>query len=145
MIPPKTLVFLNSFAIHKMPRYWGTDSLVWRPSRWILSPAISNKGDTNRNNHDGLDAESILEPRKGIFMPWSDGPRACPGKKFSQVEFVAVIITLLRDHRVRPTVMGEEKEEDARQRILDVVEDSGVHFTLQMRHPTRAMVSWVLR
>ncbi len=143
MIPSKTMVSLCLYAIHTMPRYWGVDSLVWRPSRWIVSPIISRKDDNNHNSHNGLNAESIIEPRKGTFMPWSDGSRACPGKKFSEVEFVAVIITLLRDHRVRPTVMNGETEEEARQRIIDVVNDSHVRISLQMRHPTRAMVSWV--
>jgi cytochrome P450 len=104
---------------------------------------MDRKEDNTRNNHDGFDAESILEPRKGTFMPWSDGPRACPGKKFAQVEFVAVIVTILRDYRLRPPVMNRETEEDARRRILDVVKDSRLNFSLQMRHPTRAMVSLV--
>ncbi|SLM38548.1 hypothetical protein LPUS_08801 [Lasallia pustulata] len=144
IIPPKTLVFLNSFAMHKMPRYWGSDSLVWRPSRWIL-PSCPGTVSNGASLSSGIifDKETLLEPKKGTFMPWSDGPRVCPGKKFAQVEFVAVLSTLLRNHRVRPVARDGEKEEDAQQRILDVVADSGIHFTLQMRHPTRVTVSWV--
>jgi cytochrome P450 len=42
----------------------------------------------------------ILKPAKGTFLPFSDGSRACSGKKFATVEFVAVLFTLLREHRV---------------------------------------------
>lgn len=140
--------------MHKMPRYWGPDSLVWRPSRWIISSSSTTTrrtGDADVDDHQdiksvtspSLDTESILEPQKGTYMPWSDGPRACPGKKFAQVEFVAVLISLLRHHRVRPTVRDGESEEKARRRILDVVNDSAIFFTLQMRRPAEAMVSWV--
>jgi len=42
----------------------------------------------------------ILKPAKGTFLPFSEGSRACSGKKFATVEFVAVVFTLLREHRV---------------------------------------------
>lgn len=46
-------------------------------------------------------AQGILKPAKGAFLPFSDGARACSGKKFATVEFVAVLFTLLRNHRVQ--------------------------------------------
>jgi len=45
-------------------------------------------------------AHGILKPAKGTFLPFSEGSRACSGKKFATVEFVAVLFTLFRDHRV---------------------------------------------
>ena len=42
----------------------------------------------------------ILKPAKGAFLPFSEGARACSGKKFATVEFVAVLFTLLREHRI---------------------------------------------
>ncbi|KAI1485519.1 hypothetical protein F5X96DRAFT_659588 [Biscogniauxia mediterranea] len=36
------------------------------------------------------------------FIVWSEGARDCPGRKFSQVEFVATIASLFRDWRVNP-------------------------------------------
>jgi len=35
IIPPNTNVILNCGALHTLPSYWGADSLVWRPSRWL--------------------------------------------------------------------------------------------------------------
>jgi len=48
----------------------------------------------------GTSQRGILKPAKGAFMPFSEGARACSGKKFATVEFVAVLFTLLREHRV---------------------------------------------
>jgi cytochrome P450 len=42
----------------------------------------------------------IIKPAKGTFLPFSEGSRACSGKKFATVEFVAVLFTLFREHRV---------------------------------------------
>jgi cytochrome P450 len=45
-------------------------------------------------------SQGILKPAKGTFLPFSEGSRACSGKKFATVEFVAVLFTLLREHRL---------------------------------------------
>jgi cytochrome P450 len=75
-------VILNCSALHTLPSYWGADSLVWRPGRWL----------------DGK--EEIIQPPPGRSNPWTVGPRVCPGKKFSQVEFVAVIARLFQKERL---------------------------------------------
>lgn len=72
MIPAKTLVFLNSFAIHKMPRYWGKDFLVRRPSRWIESLYQSKNNSVAHGSDNVFDKESVFEPENGTFIPWSD-------------------------------------------------------------------------
>jgi cytochrome P450 len=42
----------------------------------------------------------LVKPAKGTFLPFSEGARACSGKKFATVQFVAVLFTLFREHRV---------------------------------------------
>ena len=66
----------------------------------------------------------------------------CPGKKFSQVEFVAVVSCLLKDYRVRPVVMAGESESDATERLMRVVEDSDMALAVTMNHPERLRVRW---
>ncbi|KAK4234214.1 hypothetical protein C8A03DRAFT_38020, partial [Achaetomium macrosporum] len=39
--------------------------------------------------------------RKGTFMTFSEGPRACLGRAFAKVEFVAFFSKLLRHHRLQ--------------------------------------------
>lgn len=42
----------------------------------------------------------LLKPGKGSFLAFSEGARACLGKRVATVEFIAVIFTLLRQYRV---------------------------------------------
>ena len=39
--------------------------------------------------------------RKGTFLTFSEGPRACLGRTFARAEFVAFFSRLLRHHRLR--------------------------------------------
>ncbi|KAK8059097.1 hypothetical protein PG996_009027 [Apiospora saccharicola] len=122
-IPPKTTVLVAYSAVHTHPEFWGPDSLEWRPSRWIL--------------------EELITPRRGTFVGWSEGERNCPGKRFSQVEFVATMATLFRDHRVDPTKRPGESADESRRRIHCQLEtDSAQILLLQMLHPERAALSW---
>ena len=134
-IPAKTYVFINSMAMHSMPRYWGPDSMVWRPNRWI----------TSAQGTEGLESEEFFQPLPGSYVPWAHGPRVCPGKKFSQVEFTAVIACLLRRHRVEPVRLDGESRANAAERILRTVEDSDLEVTLKMKHPERIKLKWMER
>ena len=134
-IPPHTYVFINSMATHSMPRYWGSDSMVWRPSRWI----------TSAEGAGGLGSEELFQPLPGSYLPWAHGPRVCPGKKFSQVEFTAVIACLLRRHRVEPVRLEGESRAKAAERILKNVDDSDLEVTLKMKHPERVKLLWMER
>lgn len=132
-IPPATMVIPSYAAIHTHPKYWGPDALAWRPSRWIKKSSIS------LNSFD----EEIISLQRGVFIPWSEGERSCPGKKFSQVEFVAAIAGLFREWRVDPIQQRGETLESARARVLELIDkDSAQVLLLQMLHPERAPLIW---
>ena len=142
---------INLQALHTDPKTWGSDSLTWRPSRWLASAQprkTSSLPPSSQDTATGNTAatEALLEPVRGTFAPWSDGsPRVCPGRKIAQVEFVAVMVALFRAHRVRPVLRaGGETTEAARQRLQDILEDSRItSITLQMRRPRDAALEWV--
>lgn len=142
-IPSDTLVVPNLQALHTYPRYWGTDSLTWRPSRWILPDSTFQTAEGTVPTQ--LPNEKLLMPEKGTFIPWSEGARNCPGKKFAQVEFVATMATLFRNYRVQPVVNQGETLDGARKRVLDVVKDSSVQLLLQMRDSGSVAVTWSRR
>lgn len=134
-VPSKTYVSINSMALHSMPRYWDSDSMVWRPGRWITT--VQGEG--------GLKAEEFFQPVPGSFVPWAHGPRICPGKKFSQVEFVAVISCLLQRHRVELVLLEGESPAQASERILKLVDDSELEVTLKMRHLGEVKLRWTAK
>jgi cytochrome P450 len=127
-IPPKTMIIPSYASVQTEPRWWGDDSLEFRPQRWIDS-----NGD-------------FIPPKKGTFIGWSEGARDCPGKKFSQVEFVATLAVLLRDWTVEPVRLSEkESPAEARKRVLDVIESSTPVLLLQMNNPERTPLVWKRR
>lgn len=131
-LPPNTSVTINVQGLHTNPRTWGSNALMWHPKRWIINPTEGN-----------LESETMMEPTKGTFVPWADGPRVCPGRKVAQVEFVAVMATLFQSHRVSPALLEGESHEHARGRLVDMVNDSGISaITLQMQHPKNASLVW---
>ncbi|POS68709.1 hypothetical protein DHEL01_v212897 [Diaporthe helianthi] len=140
-LPPKTIVLPSYASMHTDPRYWGPDSLTWRPSRWIRPG--EQGGDAGTVVTRAGDEELDMNVR-GAFLGWSEGVRDCPGKRFSHVEFVALMVGLLRQWRVEPArTTPDESIESARQRVLDLIrEDSGWVLLLQMLHPEKAPLVW---
>jgi cytochrome P450 len=133
IIPANSMVIPHCTAVHTHPKIWGSDSLEWKPSRWIKqsaeSPNLANK--------------VFLTPRKGSFIPWSEGVRNGPGKKFSQVEFVATMAAVLKDWVVEPKLFGGETLEQGRQRVVRFVEENaGLGLLLQVLHPERTPLVW---
>ncbi|KAI2631479.1 cytochrome P450 [Hypomontagnella submonticulosa] len=129
ILPPHHMIAPSYGSIQTDPRYWGPDSLDWKPSRWIKAATPGNE-------------ELDLHVR-GAFIGWSEGTRDCPGKKFSQVEFVATMAVLFLHWRVDPVLASGEGIHAARERVLDLIKaDSGTVLLLQMLHPERAPLVW---
>ncbi|KAF2136432.1 uncharacterized protein K452DRAFT_130448 [Aplosporella prunicola CBS 121167] len=133
-IPPNTRVIINLNALHSHPRYWGDDSLEFKPSRWILI----KEGDG-----PAIDREYLYTPPRGAYLPWSDGNRACPGKRFAQVEHVALMASLFRDNRVEPAKLEGESDELARKRTLDCIASCGMRLLFQMLRPEDVALKWM--
>lgn len=119
---------LNVAAIHTNPAYWGSDSLNFRPDRFITSSSAGG--------------EELLQVPAGNFIPWASKSRVCPGMKFAQVEFVAVIAKLFMKHRVSPKLDVGETRAMAAERVKKCLLDSGITITLSMNHPERVKLVW---
>lgn len=65
----------------------------------VPTPTVSRRSSSSTIS-GATSSQGILKPLKGTFLPFSEGSRACSGKKFATVEFVAVLFTLLREHRL---------------------------------------------
>jgi cytochrome P450 len=119
-------VYVSSQSLHFSPSIWGADVAEFRPSRWI-DPKTG----------------SLITPPKGSFLPWSGGPRVCPGMKMAQVEFVATLATLFKNARCEALRVGDETQEDVTKRLRKLVENSQPRLSLQMMEPKEVKLRWV--
>jgi cytochrome P450 len=120
------MVYVSAQSMHLDRAIWGPDVLSFNPARWL----------------DAATGE-LLTPAKGTFLPWSGGPRVCPGMKFSQVEFVAVFATMFRSARCEALRGEGETGEQARARLEGIMADSVSKLTLQVRDPSQVKLTWV--
>ncbi|KAF1925641.1 cytochrome P450 [Didymella exigua CBS 183.55] len=126
VIPANVHVQPSLLALHMHPKYW-VQPEKWNPQRWIT-----------RASGDSADqGEALVKPRRGTYFPWSEGPMNCPGRKFSEVEFTAVIACLMRTHRLSIVKELGESEQQSQQRTYKVVNDCDDQMLLKMRAPER--------
>jgi len=169
VVPANTFVNLLSVASHRDPKYWlsnkqPNDLNDFRPERWLVKSDGHEQHDVATS--DGEDyggpqgediASSLLRPRKGSYYPFSEGPRACLGRRFAQVEVLAVLAMIFKDYSVElavdefatdeevermPEGGGERRAvwEKARTRATGLLKDGmGTIITIQMRDGTVPM------
>lgn len=126
LVPANVHVQPSLLALHMHPQYW-VEPEQWNPQRWIT-----------RASGEGADqGEALIKPRRGTYFPWSEGPMSCPGRKFSEVEFTAVIACLMRKHRLVIVRETGENEQQAQQRVRKVINDCDNQMLLKMRDPVR--------
>ncbi|KAK6858956.1 hypothetical protein PG995_004809 [Apiospora arundinis] len=133
IVPAPCAVYVNTMALHTSTSAWGADALEFKPTRWLRPSA-----------QDGAPAEFVTPP-PGAYLPWSSGPRKCPGQKMSQVEFVSIIATLFGRCTVEPVPNEGETMPQARRRLLRLAQDSQPVFTLQMNKPKEVQLQWARR
>ncbi|GAB7331920.1 hypothetical protein MBLNU13_g03844t1 [Cladosporium sp. NU13] len=138
-IPSGCFTYIDGVALHLDPDLWRDlnkkspeeapqtgdprpDEYAFRPSRWVNPPGSQS---------------ALFQPPRGTYVPWSGGPRVCPGQKMAQVEFTAIFLTLFRRHRIEVVPLVVNGQEETRAQInvrLDaLMKDSISVLTLQMQ------------
>lgn len=137
-VPPKTYIKVSATGVHRNPAYWPTgppadsahpahptsntdnDLEEFKPERWLLrpsasreSPPVSRNIDDELSNHETPDTSAALfRPIRGAYIPFSDGQRACLGRRFAQVEVLTVLAVIFKEYSVELAVdefpMSEE-------------------------------------
>ncbi|TEY81018.1 hypothetical protein BOTCAL_0035g00110 [Botryotinia calthae] len=136
MIPAGVSVNCSLPALHTHPRYWADNPLIWKPARFI-STTDSGHDNKEPDERGKFDAKILAPETSEKFMPFAWGQRVCPGKKFAQVELVAVLARLFRDWRVEPEPRPGENLEQARDRVWrsSLVVDHERHMLHEMVNP----------
>ena len=74
VLPPRTVIFLSQYLLHKDGRFWEA-AAEFRPERWLT-------GEPSRHRF--------------AYFPFGAGPRICIGEQFAWTEGVLVLATIAR-------------------------------------------------
>ncbi|KAI1821853.1 putative cytochrome P450 [Xylaria intraflava] len=130
-IPEGVNLTVNLRAMQVHPAYW-PDANDWLPSRWISNPAPAVSPTA-----DQIAAEELIVPSKNIFFPWGEGPQICPGKKFAEVQAVAVLACLFKANRLTIKKRVGESESAAMKRANDCSNDVDLEMLIRLRDADR--------
>jgi cytochrome P450 len=172
-IPDRTFIHLNIPGTHRNPRYWPESPDEFIPERWLPSQSRSTtekelNTDKEINGAEGLESASfetsgstsLFKPVKGSYIPFSDGARVCPGKRFAQVEGTAVLSALFHRYSVELDVsewasdeeiekMGKDEKEEIYQKAIDkarmIIRRSEQVITVQMLPGDKVPLRFVQR
>jgi len=157
IIPNRVEVYLHTTGLHRNPKYWAPvgksesdaqTSGYYKPERWRIENKNNEAidyGEEESMAPQGKNTEKVFyRPYRGSFLPFSEGPRACIGRKFANVEFVATLSTLFREYSVELEVKEGEKYEEAKIRAWAYVESRGNFLTLRPKGPDVG-ICWVRR
>lgn len=145
VIPAETQIHFNTIALHRNPKYWvppgkteaEAEIDAFRPQRWFVDKKHSDDADYGDDAEEGFapqgkdTSKSFYRPYRGSYIPFSDGSRACLGRKFANVEFVVALAVLLRRHSIELAVKEGETYQQAKRRAWEYVNDSGSVLTLK--------------
>ncbi|KAF4455664.1 cytochrome P450 [Fusarium austroafricanum] len=139
-IPRNTVISLVAVSVHRNPRYWpgrpsqirdGEDDINdWVPERWYrknqgpttTSPESEEIGTENEDfgGYEGPDTSAqLFRPERGSYIPFSDGPRSCLGRRIAQVKIIAALAVLFRDYSLELAVDNWASDEEIERMDLE--------------------------
>ncbi|RAK81871.1 cytochrome P450 [Aspergillus fijiensis CBS 313.89] len=146
VLPHGAVILPSLLAVQTHPRYWPDEPQAWHPRRWIQTSNTNSSAVSTdylcRNATEQLAREEIIEPRAGTYIPWSAGVQVCAGQKFAQVETVAVLASLFREHRLRVVLQEGEDFAAAQKRLVAKTLDTHQLLVIQMRDPDSVKFVW---
>ena len=138
-VPTNTFIHFSAVGVHRNPQYWPhSPSKVskkphdlddFAPERWLRSKMSTNTKRSLSPNDTEIDDgyeeakfESdggLFTPVKGSFIPFSEGPRSCPGRRFAQVEITAVLAVIFKTYTVELDVSEWASDDEVENMRLD--------------------------
>lgn len=98
-LPAECRVYLSAPGVHYHPKYW-PEPWELRPERWMAQGRAGKNTESERLGRNVVAADKTRQMR-GSLLTFSDGSRACLGRKFAQAEFVAFFAVILQRFEVQ--------------------------------------------
>lgn len=130
-IPANTSVYINNVALHLDPEVWrdlnqprsNTGAPQAEASPWEAEDGTGDESRFRPTRWLNPDTGAFYQPPRGAFLPWSMGPRVCPGQKMAQVEFTTIFLRILATCRVEAAVLDVEENGAVRKETRKEVND----------------------
>lgn len=122
-LPAATHITINAVGVHRNPNYWpsqpskvsnlSNDLNDFIPERWIIKTggnkqadvALEQENDEGFGGYTGQDSSAqLFRPVKGSYIPFSEGPRSCLGRRLAQVELMAVFAVIFQKYSLELAV-----------------------------------------
>ncbi|OTB07102.1 hypothetical protein M426DRAFT_54298 [Hypoxylon sp. CI-4A] len=122
LLPRGAVIGMVTTAAQRNPRYWPTkpskisdaktDMDDFVPERWfqtetskINSAAVEGADTEDLGGYSGSDTSAQLyHPPRGAFIPFSDGARACLGRRMAIVELVSTLAVIFQKYSIELAV-----------------------------------------
>ncbi|KAI0517176.1 cytochrome P450 [Xylaria bambusicola] len=177
-LPPNTYLGLCVVACQRNPRAWpGRPSKItgapddlddWVPERWFR-PSIGgdekqSSGEPETEDFGGYagpdTSASMFRPVRGSFIPFSEGPRACLGRRLAIVEVLGAVAAIFQKYSIENAVEDWASDEEvarmnqsqkdalyrkAVKRSRDVIASSEARITLKLHNGARIPLRLVKR
>lgn len=177
-VPAGTYINLMTPAVHRNPKQWpagppsdpahpahplsnvDNDLEEFKPERWLLDGEAKlnasmpdEDGDAEASNlgvNTAADTSAALyRPPKGTYIPFSEGYRSCIGRRFAQVEILAVLALIFSQYSVELGVdafaTDEEVEKMSEEERRIVWDKSKQEVERQLRDDMGSIVTLQLR
>ncbi|KAI4172211.1 MAG: hypothetical protein LQ346_008643 [Caloplaca aetnensis] len=150
VLPPNTLVLINTSAIHRHPAHWPAAAPSDEPRHGCAPYPVSsfNPGYWLGGRGGGEEGDSFLRPQPGAFVPFSDGARGCLGRQFAMVELCAQLVGIFAEWSVELVVKDDDEAsggwEGARARAERILSEKVV-FDMTLRPGEMVPVRFVKR
>ncbi|TVY93778.1 Cytochrome P450 [Lachnellula willkommii] len=122
-LPAGTMIHLNTVGVQRNPRYWPTqpskisdrsdDLNDFKPERWLVkavdehgvSGPVYNEEKDEFGGFTGQDSHAkLFRPVKGSYIPFSEGPRSCLGRRLAQVKVMASLAVIFQLYSIELAV-----------------------------------------
>ncbi|KAJ3252013.1 hypothetical protein HK103_001888 [Boothiomyces macroporosus] len=101
VIPENTDLFIHTHGVQHHEKYWGKDYEEFKPERWFEDQECAQSAE---KVYEKIQADTPIRAfykfEKYAFTPFSDGPRACIGRRFSEVEMLVALIMLSQRYKI---------------------------------------------
>lgn len=147
------------------PERWLIDDISKHPSDSYMSSSSaltssesSTGGSRQQDQRDDEDdndkdmrgpmghdtASTLYRPPRGAYIPFSDGPRACLGRRFAQTEILVALAIIFRRHSVELAVHEHATDEEIAQMMTTAAAGAGRRRREEVWRKARDRAHWLL-